>query len=286
MRAEAQAVLARGETAIENQFRYIRPDTGETRWLRLRCEIVFDGGVPVRAVGVLSDETERRRVEEDLRASEARLQLAAEAARAGVWERDLATDRSIWSPLEFALFGIDPGTPPEALHEAWRRAVHPEDLERAIAVTQEALREGRGYTDEYRIRRDGETRWIRSHGTFVRSADGRSARLVGIELDVTEARQEAEGLRARAEALEDEVAARRREQDRILDLSQDLFAVAGFDGRLRSVNPAWTRLLGWTEEELLARPFIEIIHPDDRPSAAELVGACARTKPSGASRTG
>ena len=51
---------------------------------------------------------------------------------------------------------------------------------------------------------------------------------------------------------------------RLFNLSLDLLAVAGLDGYFKKVNPAWTRVLGWSEAELLARPVADIMHPDDR----------------------
>ncbi len=51
---------------------------------------------------------------------------------------------------------------------------------------------------------------------------------------------------------------------RLFNLSLDLLCVAGFDGYLRRVNPSWTRVLGWTEAELLSRPVADFMHPDDR----------------------
>jgi PAS domain S-box-containing protein len=58
-----------------------------------------------------------------------------------------------------------------------------------------------------------------------------------------------------------------RSQDelvRLLDLSLDASCIAGFDGYLRYANPALARILGYTQEELLARPFMDNVHPDDR----------------------
>ena len=56
--------------------------------------------------------------------------------------------------------------------------------------------------------------------------------------------------------------------DRFFDLSLDLLTTVGFDGRFKRVNPSWERILGWTEAELLARPYLEIIHPQDRERTA------------------
>jgi len=59
---------------------------------------------------------------------------------------------------------------------------------------------------------------------------------------------------------------RRRAQeelDRFFALSLDMFCIAGFDGFFRRVNPAWTRSLGYTEDEMLTRPYMDLVHPDD-----------------------
>ncbi|CAN5925212.1 hypothetical protein BH11MYX4_BH11MYX4_34540 [soil metagenome] len=48
------------------------------------------------------------------------------------------------------------------------------------------------------------------------------------------------------------------------EMSLDHLCVAGVDGYLKRVNPSWTRTLGWTAEELMSRPSVELVHPDDR----------------------
>ncbi|MGB7035729.1 MAG: ATP-binding protein [Xanthobacteraceae bacterium] len=74
-------------------------------------------------------------------------------------------------------------------------------------------------------------------------------------------------LRAASEKLEAEVEKRTLERDRIWNVSEDLLAVSNFEGYFLSINPAWTRLLGWSEDEIKSMHVGELRHPDDAPNA-------------------
>jgi PAS domain S-box-containing protein len=82
-------------------------------------------------------------------------------------------------------------------------------------------------------------------------------------LDVTEQNRAVTELRALSEKLEHEVEKRTLERDRIWNVSEDLLAVSNFEGYFTSMNPAWTRLLGWTEDEIKSMHVSELRHPDD-----------------------
>jgi PAS domain S-box-containing protein len=137
----------------------------------------------------------------------------------------------------------------------------------------------REYSVQYRIVRpsDGEVRWISVKSTLERDENGTAIRLVGAHSDVTEQvvadqalRQSEERFRKLADQLAElnatlaqRVEEKTRERDRIWNVSQDLLLVSDRDGVWRTVNPAWTRTLGWSEAELLNRTAEWLEHPGD-----------------------
>jgi PAS domain S-box-containing protein len=103
--------------------------------------------------------------------------------------------------------------------------------------------------------------------------EGAAPYVLGHALDVTERLREEDVLKrhaaelARANlALQAEIDERTRaeqERDRFFDMSVEMLCIAGFDGYFKQLNGAWERTLGFSMEELKARPFVELIHPDD-----------------------
>jgi len=110
------------------------------------------------------------------------------------------------------------------------------------------------------------------------------ARQLGFALERMRAEQarlsiEAE-LRLLSEKLEEEVERRTLERDRIWNVSEDLLAVSNFEGYFLSINPAWTRLLEWTEDEIKSMHVSELRYPEDAATAIEERARLAHGVPS------
>lgn len=63
---------------------------------------------------------------------------------------------------------------------------------------------------------------------------------------------------------------------RFFSLALDMLCIADFDGYFKLVNPSFGRTLGWSDEELLAQPFVELVHPDDREATIAATARLAR----------
>ena len=106
-----------------------------------------------------------------------------------------------------------------------------------------------------------DDRWYDVHAFRIGPA---AARHVAVLFnDISARRRAEERLHQLNETLESQVAERTAERDRIWRTSPDLMAVLDFAGVFRSVNPAWTAILGFAERELLGTRVDQLIHPDD-----------------------
>ena len=120
-------------------------------------------------------------------------------------------------------------------------------------------------------RGDDTHAWVRLIGAPIRDADGNVTGGVVTVLDIDREKRAEERLKALNETLAQTVDVRTVERDRLWTTTTDLMGTAGFDGYMKTVNPAWTALLGWTEAEVLAQPFAAIIHSDDHAETADVV---------------
>jgi PAS domain S-box-containing protein len=209
-------------------------------------------------------------ITEQSRAVQAREQLASivESSGDAIVSKDLDGIIISWNSAAERLFGY-------AAEEVVGKSITiliPEELHDEEPKILDRIRHGDSldHYETIRQRKDGSRVPVSLSVSPVKDAHGTIVGASKIARDIT-ARKEAEHerdriegeLRELSEKLEDEVEKRTLERDRIWNVSEDLLGVANFDGYFLSMNPAWSRLLGWSEDEIKAMHVSALRHPDD-----------------------
>lgn len=135
----------------------------------------------------------------ELRESRRRLELAAEAANAGLWGVERATGRLWATPRALQMLGLDPGQPCQV--EDVLQAIHPDDREPMRAMLCDSARDDRLHTLEYRVpSAAGEERWFVYAGASGEAPGGGFDGVTGVSLDITQRRRsETDSARYRSE---------------------------------------------------------------------------------------
>ena len=134
---------------------------------------------------IMRDLTERRREHEALRRTTQQLVEAQRIARLGSWEWDVVADELRWSDEMMEIFGLAE-RPPRLTYDDFLRYLHPDDREMVASAVQHAFETQTAFSFLHRIvRDDGEVRTLQGHGEVV-TDDGRTVRMIGTSLDVTD----------------------------------------------------------------------------------------------------
>ena len=150
---------------------------------------------------------------------------------------DLASGYWTGSEVLNEIFGLaEPGLARDAA--AWLEIVHPDDRETMRHyLFKEVLKKGTPFDRIYRIIRlnDEQERWVHGLGKLVRNDHGQITRMVGIIQDITERKQNEDRLNVQTSAL---------------TAAANGIIITGRDGRIEWVNPAFTKLTGYSAEEV------------------------------------
>ncbi len=255
----AVAGMLRGAEVFSKEFRIAVPGLG-VRWFHGRGRCTYDGNDrPQHFNGVLVDVSDQKRLEQQLR-------IAQSAGGVGTFEHVQGFATVTVSDQFCKLLGLHASA--ELPVRTINAVVHPDDPSIIGQNPDGSTTAGR---IECRILRPdtGEERWLVRRGEFLQHADGFGARISGVIYDITDAKRTEAQLRLLNETLETRVAEETRERDQIWRVSRDLLGVADLDGTWRSINPAWTRLLGWPESAIVDRSLGWLLHPDDTQPALQ-----------------
>ncbi len=263
------------------EFRVIGKADGVVRWVGANGRGIFGADDRcVRAMGTAIDVTVRKAAEQRLRISEA---LCAESEQKFRAITD-SIDQMVWSSLPdgrndffnqrwYDYTGVPQGSTDGA---GWSNVLHPDDARRTRTQWQQCRATGEPFEAEYRVRhRSGAHRWVLGRAVPLRDDHGQITRWFGTCTDIQEIVDARETMARSRAHLEREVADRTRERDRTWRNSQDLLVVCDKRGILVAVNPAWTRVLGWQEDELLGRSYLDFVDPAHQATSTAALAAAA-----------
>ena len=146
--------------------------------------------------------------------------------------------------------------------------IHPEDRARLQALEVEAITTSSVFTATVRvIGPAGNVRWSTFVSSPRRLEDG-SIRWDGVDFDVTEHKRVEAALEAKSAEL-----------DSFFSSALDLLCIADTDGHFLRLNAEWERTLGYPLDELVGRPFVDLVHPDDQPRTRAALARLAAGEP-------
>jgi len=119
-------------------------------------------------------------------------------------------------------------------------------LEHVMKVNQELLETNSfSFQEIWHQRKDGSVFPTLMSGILIYETDGKPAHMVATAVDITERKQV------------------ESERNLLFEYSSDMLCIIGFDRKFKQVNPVWKKTLGWEEEELLDKLYLDFVHPDD-----------------------
>jgi diguanylate cyclase (GGDEF)-like protein/PAS domain S-box-containing protein len=190
-------------------------------------------------MGVVHDITEHVRSQRQLAELEERWRLALDYSGAGAWEWQADSGVISVFPTWQAMVGME-FTPVQATRGALAQWVHPEDIP-AIEQAIGAVLDGRAVrlAVEGRVRhRSGQWVWIRADGKLVTDGQGKPARMLGTLTDISTEKAAQQELELGALLFQN---------------TQEAVAVLDSGGRILAVNPAFTRMRGYSAEEIVGQ---------------------------------
>ena len=237
----------------------MRTKDGAYRWFRARGQAAWDAaGKPLRLAGSIGDITGRKRAEEALKESEARLAEAQRIAHIGHWTVELPGFQVTWSAEVYRIFGVPPDQF-EGTQAAFLSFIHPDDRQAVWQATLDAFRQHKSYAVDHRILRpDGTERIVHEQGEIVYDEAGKPRRIFGTVQDITECERTFRALWREREFI-----------SAVLDTAGACVVVLDRQGRIVRFNQAAERISGYSFAEVQGKPIWDLLIPPEEMEAAK-----------------
>ncbi len=200
---------------------------------------------------------ERKRAEDDMRASEARLKEAQRLAHIGSWELDIPTKDLSWSDEIYRMFEIDPADF-GASYEAFLQRIHPDDRNAVDKAYRDSLRSRTPYEIDHRLlMNNGEIKYVHEQCETFYDAAGHPLRSVGTVQDITERK-----------AVEEELKRLTLRNEMILNSAGEGIYGTDIDGNITFMNQAAREMLGFEMPDVIGQNSHQLFHhtkADGRP---------------------
>ncbi|MBI3915633.1 MAG: PAS domain S-box protein [Betaproteobacteria bacterium] len=245
-------VLASGDPIV-NRERMFMLEGKQCCMLRTKVPLRDADGKIIGLIGIARDVTELRRAHEALRTSEARFRAIFEHAGVGIAVRPAHARDSAWIEVNERLCEMLGYTREELLQLSTIDITPPDERDTAIEYNERLLRgELSSYTREkHYMRKNGESFWGQLSLSVVHGPEDRPMHVIAAIQDITAARNTAERIRESEERFRT-----------IFDHAPSGIAQSdAFDYRFTAVNPAFARMLGYAQEEMIGMPASALAHP-------------------------
>ncbi|MFD2914515.1 PAS domain S-box protein [Psychroserpens luteus] len=231
---------------FDKEYRVLKLDTKEEIWVHGIGELLFDDEAnPTKMIGTIQDITSRKLSEILLQESEKSLLIAQKIAKIGSFDLTIKKSIGETSVIFNEIIGVDSDT--EVDFDLWKSIVHPEDRPLIKKGVIESLNLKQKFSLEYRIftKDNKKLKWIHGLGEIVYS-NGKATNFVGTIQDITERKNTELELKIANEF----------SSSLLKSMNEGLFAI-NLDSEIISVNPAFCKMTGFTEKELigLKRPY-------------------------------
>ena len=178
-------------TVWHHEFRAFLPTKG-LRWFKAVANVEVDQFSYTSLFGRLSDITEEKQREIELKISEERFQFAMEASSNGVWDIDMVTDKVFYSAQSMKMLELEAMDIVDG-HARWDDLIHPDDLAEYQNQFQLHLDNKIPFYENAKrmLTKSGNYKWILSRGKIIkRDENGNALRIIGTDIDITHQKEE------------------------------------------------------------------------------------------------